>query len=125
MISETMIRYGSRVWRQGKSRPCPANHSSSAPRIVAKVSGGRLKRELLLSVISLYYINYRTYAVGVLPGGLEGRVPTPRGYPVPLQESFSFARVGRLCRPTRAKIRDLGGGKPPPNPHRVSPVIKL
>src|SRR3954469_10079066 len=76
MISETMIRYGSRVWRQGKSRPCPANHSSSAPRIVAKVSGGRLKRELLLSVISLYYINYRTYAVGVLPGGLEGRVPS-------------------------------------------------
>src|SRR4051794_20265478 len=39
-----------------------------------------------------------------------------------LQESFSFARVGRLCRPTRAKIRDLGGGLPPPNPHCVSPV---
>jgi len=57
--------------------------------------------------------NYRTYAVGVLMGGLEGERP-PR--------SSSFGQGAAALPPHLAQKGNFRGGKPPPNPHRVSPV---
>src|SRR4051794_33568274 len=57
---------------------------------------------------------HRTYAVGIFNGRFGGRMPS--------KKSFFFAPAGRQSRPAGAKTRNLGGGKPPPNPHRLSPV---
>jgi hypothetical protein len=54
---------------------------------------------------------FKTYAVGVQKGGLEGECP-PRNFPFPA-----------LSPDSAGKIRSLGAFTPPPNPHRVNPVI--
>src|SRR4051794_25181278 len=52
------------------------------------------------------------------PSGWFGGAPS--GYPGPLR-TILFAAAGRQSRPAAAKKERIGGGLPPPNPHRVSP----
>src|SRR5581483_8406242 len=43
ITSETRIAYGSRVSRQGRSRPCSANQSSSASCTAGRVGAGSVR----------------------------------------------------------------------------------
>ena len=49
-------------------------------------------------------------------GGLEGRVPTPRGYPVPLHTIFFFRPVTATCVAVTGLKGDFGGGFASPEP---------
>src|SRR3954452_13372014 len=62
---------------------------------------------------------HRTYAVGVVMGGLEGRVPSG----CLSKNLFLWAACGGFAAARGPQQRISGAASPPPNPHHVSHVI--